>query len=71
MIIYIAKDKNREIFIYNYKPAKRGTIWACAGGVCQRGYHNFPIEETDLPESVNPQWEDDEPIKVNLKIEKI
>ena len=26
MIVYIVKDKNGEIFIYNYKPAKRDTI---------------------------------------------
>lgn len=29
------------------------------------------ICNSDLPEGINPQWEDDEPIEVELKIEKI
>lgn len=31
----------------------------------------FPITKDDLPEGVNPQWLDDEPIEVELKLEKI
>lgn len=72
MKAYVAKDKNGKIFIYTYKPAKRDSIWAaCAECVCEYGYYDFPIEGKDLPEGVNPQWEDEEAIEVELKIEKI
>lgn len=35
--------------------------------------HYFPIFESDLSKNVNPKWEDDEPIrvKVKVKIEKL
>lgn len=66
MIVYIARDKNGKIFAYKNKPENKEGIW-----LCLRGMYYIPIEETDLPEGVNPQWKDDEPIKVNLKIEKI
>ena len=62
MEVYIARDKNGKVFIYNCKPEKGGDLWLNFGMF-------FPI--IDLPEGVNPQWEDNEPIKVNLKIEKL
>lgn len=32
---------------------------------------HFVMTDSDLPEGINPQWSDDEPIEVELKIEKI
>ena len=61
MEVFIARDKNGKVFIYKDKPQKAVDLWI--------GLVFFHI--TDLPEDINPQWEDDEPIKVNLKIEKI
>lgn len=71
MKVYIAKDKNGVIFVYNYKPVNIRGIWTCKNGICKRGFYGFPIEEKDLPEGVNPQWTDKKPIEVELKVEKI
>jgi len=66
MKAWIAKDKNGQISAYNFKPIKIQDMWVCRWGVC-----SLPIKEKYLPEGVNPQWEDEEPIEVELKIEKI
>lgn len=66
MELWITRDKNGKIFAYSHKPIKIRSEW-----VCQWGVYFLPIEERDLPEGVNPQWEDKEPIKVEFKIEKI
>lgn len=59
---YIARDSNNMVYLYNSKPEKGSVEWYATDNF-------FPI--TELPEGINPQWEDDEPIKVNLKIEKL
>lgn len=61
MEVFIARDKDGKVYIYKRKPRKGIIHWGSE--------IHFPI--TELPEGVNPQWEDKEPIKVNLKIEKI
>lgn len=61
MKAYIARDADGKVYLYKPKPAKGIIQWA------SEWY--FPID--DLPEDVNPQWEDNEPIKVNIKIEKL
>ena len=65
MRAWIARDRDKKIFAYNHKPVKIRGAWVCRWGV-----YIFPIAEKDLPEGINPQWEDEEPIKVELKIEK-
>lgn len=32
---------------------------------------HFNITESDLPEGINPQWSDVEPIEVELKLERV
>lgn len=63
MEAWIAKDKDGMIFLYSTKPKKGHEDWNSSI------YNYYPINK--LPEGVNPQWEDKEPIKVELKIEKI
>lgn len=62
MLAYIARDSNNMVYLYKSKPEKTSVEWFATDNF-------FPI--TDLPEGISPQWEDDEPIKVELKIEKI
>ena len=64
MKVYIAKDEDGKIYLYSGKPQRGRDAWLPYGCV-------LPIKEKDLPEGVNPQWEDDEPIEIELKIEKI
>lgn len=62
MKAWIARDKNGAIYLYSSKPTKGCEFWRC----CSDNY--FPI--TGVPEDTNPQWEDEEPIEVELKIGK-
>ena len=62
MLAYIARDSNNMVYLYKSKPEKGSLEWSATD--------NFlPIN--DLPKNINPQWEDDEPIKVRIKFEKI
>ena len=69
MIAWIARDKNKDLLLYTIRPHKvehydgRGWWQTCGLNKCR-------ISDKCLPQGINPQWEDDEPIKVNLKIEK-
>ena len=64
MKAYIARDKDGVLFIYDEKPYKMWSIWEGSDACC------YPIRDSDLPEGINPQWED-EPIEVELTIKKI
>lgn len=63
MKAYIARDKNNELFIYDEKPYKMWSAWE-SDACC------YPMRDSGLPEGINPQWSDDEPVEVELKIEK-
>lgn len=65
MKAYIARDKDGSTYCYIGKPHKRQSVWSSSiwSGVFLR--------DSDLPKGINPQWNDDEPIEVELKIEKI
>lgn len=65
MKAYIARDKDGSAYCYIGKPYKGQDVWY---SIIWRGFH---IRESDLPEGINPQWEDDEPIEVELTIKKI
>lgn len=65
MKAWIVSDIDGEIFLYIRKPTKGFSVWAPTAIDCKRIYNS------DLPEGVNPQWSDDEPIEVELKIEKV
>lgn len=70
MIVWIARDKNKDLLLYTKRPHKvkhydgRGWWQSCGLTQCH-------ILDECLPEGINPQWEDDEPVEVNLKIEKL
>lgn len=63
MEAWIARDEDGQIFVYSNKPEKEDNIWVNSD-FC------FLINESELSEGINPKWEDDEPTKVKLKIEK-
>lgn len=67
MEAWIARDEDGKIFIYQDKPIKGSCYW-WKSRITGR---YFPILESDLSEDINPKWEDDEPIEVKLKIEKL
>lgn len=56
--MYVARDKDGSVFVYNAKPEKGDEIWRGAGWM--------QITDHVLPKSVNPKWDDPEPIKVKL-----
>lgn len=58
---WIARDRNKELHLFYNEPIKGGEWWYCAG-FCSN------LTEQDLPEGCNPQWEDKEPIKIELTI---
>lgn len=64
MKAWITRDKDGALGIYKHseKPRKWKDWWV--NGV----YLFHHIKESDLPEDVDPQWEDEEPIEVELII---
>lgn len=66
MKAWIARDKDGTLGIYKHseKPRKWKDWWV-------NGVYLFHIKESDLPEDVDPRWEDEEPVEVEIKIEKI
>ena len=67
MRAWIARDIDGEVCLYENKPIKTDFQWMTGD---EFGRY-FPVLESDLSEGINPKWEDDEPIEVNLKIEKL
>lgn len=63
MKAWIARDEDGIIYLYSSKPRKGLEFW------CSSSNNYFPI--TELSKKANPQWEDEEPIEVELKIEKV
>lgn len=64
MKAWIARERSGSLCLFLQKPTKGNYCW----GFDLRA---ILIEETDLPEGINPQWSDEEPIEVELKIERI
>lgn len=66
MRVWIARDaRHNDISLHIEKPIKKERIGYWLGG------DELYVPESILPEGINPQWSDDEPIEVELKIEKI
>ena len=64
MKAWIAIDKNNKVFIFfNKKPWKVEEFGFWTNG----GIHHA-ISRCCLPKNINPKWEDDMPIKINLKM---
>ena len=70
MKAWIAKDYSGEIFIFNEKPIKNKNSLHWHFGEVKWGDICWGLKPDDIPD-INPQWEDDEPIEVEIKIEKI
>lgn len=59
MKLYIARDKNKQIYLYPTKPTKGISSWCNFGGV----FKVMRLDETEFPEI---KWEDEEPTEVEL-----
>ena len=63
---WLVREEDGKIYLYSKKPEK-----------CYIGWETWyssdtdPIEVKELPEGVNPQWEDTEPIEVVFKVKKV
>ena len=59
--MYVARDENGIAYLYNNRPVKDNRLgfWVGCGGALM-------LEGNPLPKSIDPKWEDDEPIKVKL-----
>lgn len=66
MKAWIARDKDGTLCLYTHseKPRKWRDWWV--NGTCL-----FFIKESDLSPDINPKWGDEEPVEVEIKIEKI
>lgn len=59
--MWIARDKDNSLYLYNVKPAKSGDIWRMIG---QSTYGQaMEIDYNLFPEV---KWEDKEPLKVDI-----
>lgn len=69
MKAWIARDKDGLISIFNVKPIKNRGLgyWHLS----EIGWGDFcwGINPKDIP-NINPQWEDEEPIEVELTIKR-
>ncbi len=62
--MYVARDENGQIFLFNEKPIKQkytndNGVWVAGGGCMYVG--TLPLSK-----SIDPSWEDSKPIKVKL-----
>lgn len=66
MKAWVARNSDGSLYLFSdNKPTKGTFYWFNYGN-----FGSLTITEQDLPEGVNPQWSDDEPIEVELKIRK-
>ena len=56
--MYVARDEDGHLWLYEKKPIKKPEYWVCVGGYCQ-------VLDPDLFPEV--EWEDEEPRKLILK----
>ena len=63
--MYIARDSDGDLYFYIKKPLKREDlgVWISEG---KDAYITKIPTNVILPKSINPMWEDSEPIKVKL-----
>lgn len=63
MKAWITRDSRGKVYLFRDKPTK-GAMWWVGGSICL-------MHDDDLPEGINPQWTDAEPVEIELKIEKV
>lgn len=61
MKLYVARDENKSLYLYEYEPKKYKTRWI--------GYLGF-IEKLDSNLFPEVKWEDNEPTEVELIIKE-
>lgn len=61
MKLYVARDKDKSLYLYEYEPKKYKTIW--------NEFLGF-VKELDSNWFPEVKWEDKEPTKVELAIKK-
>lgn len=61
MKLYVARDKDESLYLYEYKPKKCRTVWS--------DYLGF-IEKLDSNLFPEVRWPDEEPTEVELVIKK-
>lgn len=59
--MYVARDESGFVYLYTHKPIKYNKR-GCWGG----NGHSIFLEGNSLPKSINPKWEDPEPMEVKL-----
>lgn len=62
---YVARDWSGVVYLYPLKPQKGQLWWKSVTQAYQF------VDDRLLPPDINPQWSDEEPIEVELKIEKV
>lgn len=69
MKAWIARDFDGILHFFTFRPrkSKYNGKWY----ICPNLGADDIIKERDLPQDINPQWEDEEAIEVELKIEKV
>lgn len=60
MKLYLARDKNRLLYLFKDMPIKDETVWNSHRNHILLGYNLFP----------EVKWEDEEPTEVELVIKK-
>lgn len=65
---WVVKHKDGEVEIFQNKPFKvpAGGFWAD-----NSNYWSIYVPEGFLPIGVDPQWEDEEPMEIELTIKKV
>lgn len=64
---YIATDRNNKTYLYLNKPIKHNSSWVD----CSKDSRFISFHNVELPSNIAPSWDDDEPIPVIIKIQKL
>ena len=65
MKAWIARDWSGVVYLYPLKPQKGKLRWESVAQAYQY------IDDRLLPPDINPQWEDEEPIEVEITIKRV
>lgn len=65
MKLWIARDKDGDLWLFSGEPTKREDVWGN-----KQGYFGRSILQLSADLFPDVQWEDDEPTEVELKIVK-
>ena len=69
---FVARDKDDEVYLYTHKPYKSKLL-----GYWFLDYSKYPngrrmlVDKLYILTDINPQWEDTEPIEVEISINRV